>query len=92
MMVLKSEPKCTCPSVNDTYGFNKLFSKYMMNDECMDYSLLHLDFNGELLIGRHGLVVGQSHEADLVQGVRGVGNKLSEEDLQENHQMRTQGH
>ena len=44
----------------------------------------YLDLNGELLVGSHGLVAGQRHQADLVQRVRGVGDQLSEEDLREN--------
>ena len=44
--------------------------------------MTHLDLHSQLFRVGQRLVVRQRHQPDLIQGIRGVGDELSQEDLE----------
>lgn len=41
----------------------------------------YFDFDGQLFVGSHGVLISQRQQPDLVKSVGGIGDQLPEEDL-----------
>lgn len=83
MFELLLQCKCKSKSDSDVIFLHPVESFSKRGSISKNLFLTHLDFNRKFFVSGKSIFVGEGQQSDLIQGIGGIRDQLSKEDLED---------